>query len=536
MATDTVTIRISPEARDILKTQGKTYTQTILSTFQNANTNTNTVIDPTITDTKIGPLSRNSGKVQGVVFLSQAGHMFTSPPITVQKIKELLTNPYIASKLEKRALTFFPDRLLIEALDPKQNVDEEVTHTLQNMCSAEDVRLNERVLQADSNSYSYGMAFYNPVWVRRGGEIYIQQLRHLPAWSFDTMPLDRGISEVWSELLEGVIVNETTGEPEYWQRINNSTLETEQISNILTIKNPKDEGLAGNSKLIPLVQIIEMLKYCWNTDMQAIHRAGSPIFFLKITNPRSAEDPSTGGVSDVDYGNMIISGWNKDKQYQLRENMEIISLPLSSEIDVLRTHDVLKAVIDDYFSISNMISKDGTLIGGSSIPELKLLNQAIRGLHNWILAPFETLLNKYFILNGFPDGWTVRLTIPLWEEDRTEQKLKAAETGIKGQCVDLDDLRELLQLEPADEKKKKSIEEFWKRNQPVIPEVQIPKKEEVPGNEEIPEEEEMKEKTQKEHIHEGEGEEINPISEVTSKKLNEQIDRLAKEIIKAVEA
>lgn len=521
MATDTVTIRITPEARDVLKAQGKTYTQTILSTFQN-------------TEQKIGPLSKNSGKVQGVVFLSQAGHAFTSPPISVGKIKELMTNPYIVSKLEKRALTFFPDRLLIEALDPQHNVNEEITHRLQHMCEAEDIRLNEKILQADSDSYAYGMAFYNPVWVRKGGEIFIQQLRHLPAWSFDTTPIDAGISNIWSELLEGVIINEKTGQPEYWQRINNNTLETEQISNILTIKNPKDEGLAGNSKLIPLVQIIEMIKFCWNTDMQAIHRAGSPIFFLKITNPRSEDDPSTGGVSDVDYGNMIISGWSKDKQYQLRENMEIVSLPISSEIDVLRTHDVLKSVIDDYFSISNMISKNGTLIGGSAIPEFKLLNQAIRGVHNWILAPFENLLNKYFILNGFPDGWTVRLTIPVWEEDKTEKKIKAAETGIRGRCVDLDDLRKLLDLEPADEEKKRSIEEFWEGKPYKIPEIPTPRPDLVSESDQIPEEDdEKKQKNQKAHVHK---EENDPIAEETAEEIKRELDKLANEILKVVVA
>lgn len=571
MATDTVQIRITPEAREALREQKNikdmSYSESIKQ-FTQAKTSP-PAESPPETQIKIGPLSRNSGKLQGVTFISQAGQVYNSPPITIAKVNELLINPYIASKLEKRASTYFPDRLIVEATDPQQNVNEEVTHILQNMCDMEDVRLNERVLQADVNSYSYGMAMYNPVWVRNGGEIFLQQLRHLPAWSFDTAPYQTGTYENWSPILYGVILNPETGKPEYWQRTDAYTLETEQITNILTVRNPKDEGLAGNSKLIPLIQVIEMIKYVWNTDMQAIHRAGSPIFFLKITNPRSAEDPQCNGVSDVDYGNLVISGWNKDKQYILRENMEIISLPIGTEIDVLKTHDVLKSVIDDYFSISNMISKDGTLIGGSSIPELKLLNQAIRGLHNWLLAPFETLLNQYFKLNGFPVGWTVKIKIPVWEEDKSEQNLKAADMGIKGQCVDLDDLRQLLGLEIADEKKKKSIEEFWtKKAEAMKPDPALlsgteidkdgnvkvkekdvedagieeeedtekGKEEKKEEKKESPDKKKKEEKTQKEpHAHEAEGDDYSdPIADSMTEHLNRQLDSLASKILKGL--
>jgi hypothetical protein len=141
--------------------------------------------------------------------------------------------------------------------------------------------------------------------------------------------------------------------------------------------------------------------------------------------------------------------------------MEIIPLPLDKSKNVIDSIELLLNVIDEYFSISNMISKDGTLIGGSSIPELKLLNQAIRGKHNWLLAPFEDLLNQYFPLNGFPEGWTVKLTIPVWDEDRSAVKQKAAQIGFLTKSVDLDDLRDLLDLESADATKKKSIQDFY---------------------------------------------------------------------------
>jgi len=474
----------------------------------------------------MGPLARNSGKEQGTIFISQTGEVFKSPKITVEKIKEMLQNPYIKTQLRRRSLTHFPDRVLIEALDPTQNVDEEVTHRLQNMCELEDVRLNEKIKQADSDSHNYGEAHYNPIWVRKGSEITLQKLRHLPAWSFDTCPISENIGLTWSALLSGVILGENG--PEYWQRQNDIQLQPIQITNILIVKDPQSEGLAGDSELLPLCQIVEMIKYGWNTEMQVIHRSGAPIFFIKITNPRPAEDPACDGVSDIAYANMVIKKASKNTQFILRDNMEIVNVPLDPKKDVLQTIDVLNAVIEDYFSISKMLSKGGALIGGSNISELKLLNQAIRGLHNWLLAPFEDLLNQYFTLNNFPEGWTVRLTIPVWDEDKTASDQKDAELGISGQCVDLDDLRQKLHYEPADDAKKASIEAFWASKVPAP--VASATLAQVPD-------EAKPAQFSKPAIHMHEGDDIqDPIADEMASKLSQALDKLSEEILGAYPA
>lgn len=461
--------------------------------------------------------------------------MYTSPAITADKLRETLQNVYVQSELSKRSLVFFPNSVKIEALDPQQEINEEMTHHLQNMIDAAEVKLTSRVKQADSDSYNWGMGAFNPVWMRRGNEIYLAKLRHLPAWSFDQAPTTVSMMETWSDILQGVVLNEK-GQPAYYQRQDSYASDPVEIKNILIVKNPQDEGLAGDSKLISLAQILEMLKYCWNIEMQAANRAGAPIFFIRITDPQAACE-ANGWVSDVAYANMIIKNWSKNKQFVLRDNMEIINLDVGQQVDVLPMIEVLKKIIEDYFSISKMISKDGTLIGGSSGPELQLLNQAIKGCHNWLLSPFEDLLNQYFVMNGFPDGWTVRLSIELNEPDRTEAKIKQAEVVIKGQCGDLDDLRALLpDLEPADDAKKKSIAEFWAK---FNKQTQAPALKE--GKTEEAEEEEPAQMTnqvraiqnKKEVKKEVTAEEI--ITDI-SEDMEEQLDRLANEIYGFLEA
>ena len=448
MASELVNVKVKPETRDLIKagkSEGQTYDEVLTSVMN-----------------KQGGTSQTSGTTssEGVVFLSSAGQTFIAPELSVQTLSEMVENPYIAQKLVNESLLYFPSGLKVEAKDPKGQVDEDVTNDLRKMLGVLGCALSEKIKQAKYDSKVYGMSFFNPIWEYEDGAIQLKKLRHLPAWSFFKSPMNADTSRIYSVLLQGVIISETTGEIEYWQTQDSG--ETIRINNIMTVKNPQDEGLAGDSKVIQLYDIIQMIKFGWNVELQAIARAGAPIFFLKITKPKKATDPGTGGVSDIALGNSIISKWSTKKQFLLRENMEIVPLPLTQKIDVLAPINVLEKLIDKYFSVTEQVKKEGATIGGNALSELKLLNRAIQSVHTWLLPPFENLVNQYFIKNMFPPGWSCSIAYDVWDTDDRELNIKQVEAAMKGNAVDLDDIRAKCGFDPADDKKRASIEEYNK--------------------------------------------------------------------------
>jgi hypothetical protein len=93
---------------------------------------------------------------------------------------------------------------------------------------------------------------------------------------------------------------------------------------------------------------------------------------------------------------------------------------------------------------------------------LKLLNRAIQSVHTWLLPPFEDLVNQYFIKNMYPVGWSCSISYDVWDTDDRELNIKQAETAMKGNAVDLDDIRAKCGFEPADDKKRASIDAYNK--------------------------------------------------------------------------
>lgn len=443
-----VNVKVTEGAREILrqaKEEGQTYSEVLESSL--------------VTDRLNKAPSVDGGSQEGVIYLSSTGVSFETAPFNIKTLTRMLENPYIAMKLNLNTVLYFPSQLKAKATDPGGTVSEEVSKDISDMIGIDGCSLSERIKQAEYDSRCYGVSLYNPVWDNSSGVDLLTSVRHLPSWSFSRAP--DGYDKTYSLLLPGITINPQTNEIEYWQiQEDGNPL---QIKNIMSVKNPRDEGLAGDSKLAPLYDFINMLKFGWNVELQAIARAGSPIFFLKITKPRKATDAGTGGISDVSLGNKILSSWSTSKQHLLRENMDIVGLPVNQKIDVMSAIERMESMIDSYFSLTNEIKQEGSRIGGSDLSELKLLNRAIQGIHSWLLAPFEKLVNEYFIRNGFPDGWHCKLYYEAWEEDDREIRIKQVETGLNGDAVDLADIRAKLDFEPADEAKIKSILEFNKQ-------------------------------------------------------------------------
>lgn len=442
------TVRVTNATRDAINAlPGKSANDAI----------TNLIMQPETFQAPTVKAGNNTKREEGVVFIGSSGTVYSSPTIDADKIVQFLDNPYLRSALNSYMNIMFPAPVEVEVVDAEGEVDEDLTEQFRQHTDKPTIRINELIKKTFLQRYCFGSGIINPVWKRTGNEVIPENFRVLPSSSFDTLP--DGVDDVYSSIMQGVILNDK-GEVEVWQRQSATDWQPKQITNFFMVKDPMDEGLAGDSRLVPLIAILDMLKYAWNTEMQSANRAGSPVLFIKVSEPKKA-NANNGGVSDVDYANAILKNWSKNKQYQLRENMEIVEIKGNNTKNILETIAVLEQVINDYFSPTKLISKDGSHPLGSSGPELQLLNQAIQSEHRWLEDQFEQLLNRYFLYNAYPEGYRVKLHIPILEPDQGELNIKKVQIGIKGQALDLDDIRELLGMEAADDEKRAKIAEFW---------------------------------------------------------------------------
>ena len=441
---------------------------------------------------------KGATKEEGVVWLSSSGGYYTEPEITADKLHDLRHNIYGKGLARKQKNLIFTEKFSIEVIDKKGDIDEDLQKTLTKL--SDSVQLWTKMQMAFADVFWDGIGIFNPVWGNENNEYTLQNLRHLPARSFDTQPsiADR----IWSQVLQGIILN-AKGEIEYWQT-NDDATEPVLIKNVFTVKEPDSTELAGEPIILPLVPILEMLKFTWNAQMQRVNRTGAPIILMRITNPEKASIKN-GNMGDVEYGNLFLKHWGKDNAYNLRGNMETVDPHITDTTTAIDTIDALNNILIDYLSPASFIStKTGQLIGGTDRPQEEILQHYIRGVHNWLEDAFALLLNQYLEYNHY-EGYTVRLHIPEPTADRSELKLKQAVEGFKAKSLLINELRERFDAEKLDEE---GIEELIKLYERLAPKAggfeaametatEITLKKETPEKVEKSLEEELKETSDK---------------------------------------
>ncbi|MCK9521374.1 MAG: hypothetical protein M0R74_20470, partial [Dehalococcoidia bacterium] len=127
----------------------------------------------------------------------------------------------------------------------------------------------------------------------------------------------------------------------------------------------------------------------------------------------------------------------------------LVNLGLAETATALETIQALDQLIGNYFSPTKAISKDGTLIGGSSNPEYDLYMSYIQGQQSWVEAAFEYLLQPYLDVNGY-DGYRIMVDIPSPQVEKSELWLKVAEVGHKTQTLSINERRKILSWTGAD--------------------------------------------------------------------------------------
>lgn len=399
-------------------------------------------------------ITLESGKQSGTIYISSTGDYFEVPKIDADLIRDLRSNIYLAGIIRKEILLVFTDKYSLEIKDEKGDVDEELGKTVTSMCNAPDVKLWSVMQTAYADIFSYGPAMFNPVWGYVDGtmEYTLKQFRYLPAYTFKDAPYTD--YTIQGEIIQGIVLNDKN-EIEYHQVDADGVIQ--KLDNVIAIKDPTAPEIAGKSIILPLIPMLAMMKFSWKAQMQQVNRIGAKIFFLKIDDPQEAS-ALNGNVSDIAYGSELIKKWSKDLAYLLRGNMTVIDPGFKDDSNNLEIINALHKALIDYISPSSLISGEKGVLGGSDSSREQLLFKYIEGIHTWLEAAFEPLVQKYLDYNGFED-YTVKIHIPSPSIDKSDMKAKQAEVLSKTRSGRINEIRALLDQPELDEEGLEELKE-----------------------------------------------------------------------------
>ncbi len=399
----------------------------------------------------------------GVVYISSMGNYFKSPEITADIIHDFESNVYAKGLAQKQNNLIFGDPYTIEVLDAAGNQDEELELELAQMCDAPDVSLWSQIQIARTERFWYGCYLSNPVWEYVDNKYTLTKLRHLPSRSFADAPTT-GNNLIYSQLLQGITLDDSNN-IEYWQ-VQDDTGIPIKIEDVFMVKDPTDTDLAGTAIIIPIVPIVSMLKFVWDTQMQQANRTGAKILFIKVTDPQPASTLN-GNVGDMDAAKEILEFWGKNNAFPLRGNMEIIDPQIKDDSNNLEIISALNQMLIDYVSPINLITAadDSSKLGGSDSQRMEMILRWIKSEHSTYEDRFSDLLQIYLDANGYVD-YTVKVHIPTPDIDSSEIDLKRADTGARNKALTTNEIRVLLGAEELSDEDLAVLEEFYKRNQP----------------------------------------------------------------------
>ncbi|MDD2404804.1 MAG: hypothetical protein PHI56_09710, partial [Victivallaceae bacterium] len=336
------------------------------------------------------------------------------------------------------------------------------TSALEDMAASDTVQLDYALQRAWRDVAEYGPSLHNPVLDYEGSEYRLQKLRRLPPESFSRAGAT--YSTIKNRILPGICLNTTSNQVEYWQ--SQSSGGVKKIENVFMITDPLSGELGGTPFIVPIVPIVTMLNFSWQGQLQKVNRFGAGgIFFLKVTNPKG---------DDRQYAQTILRNMEKNTAFQLRENMEVVNLGINESGSALETITELGMQIRQFFSPASLISKDGTLIGGSSGPEFELYMAYVGGTQRWLERACRRLLNPWLVANGYAPRYRIAVDIPSPTVDKSELLINLAKAGYETRSMSTNERREVLALagaplKPLDEEGLETLEHEYEGAAPLSP-------------------------------------------------------------------
>ena len=377
-----------------------------------------------------------------IYLLNQSGTWYKAPKIDVDKVMKYRENIYLKGALDKLQRILFGEKYKIVVDSPdKENATPkelqfcgEVATQIQKMCDKKDVRLWYNMQRGWRDVCEWGPALFNPVWDYDGPEYKLMKLRRLAPETFNTTSCVASPTfNVRNRILSGITLDRDGETIAFYQK--QRTGMAKKLENVFMLTDPISGEIGGEPMVLPVYYILPMMNFGWQKVMQQANRLGAGgHFFIKVTSPQG---------DDQEFAQKILKNINSNVAYQIRDNMEIINVPITEHAAAVNVIDALSKVIQDYFSPSSTIAKDGMMIGGSSEFEFNLYASYIEGIHSWLSDSFGLLLQEYLDANAY-DDYSVRIEIFGSKMVRTAFFLQVATTGFQIRALDVNERRALL--------------------------------------------------------------------------------------------
>lgn len=385
---------------------------------------------------------------EGVVYISQSGTFWSAPEIDADTLRAALEDEFLREQLDKASSKIFNGMYRITVRDQDGEEDEDLTKHVMGMFERPKVALWSRMKQSWEDIWGPGAFICRPVWKRDGAEVVLDQLMRFDPFSFNTAPSEH-MGDVYCDILQGIVLNDS-GETEFWQTQDSSGQPVKLKPGVVLLKDPTSTKLGGTSKAVYLVPVVKMRTFCADSQMQKVNRIAAPIFFIKVTNP-SEEDKK--------YAQYILKNWGKDVAFQVRENMEIVTLDLKDSDTALTTIQWLESRLEAPFRGASNLDKEGGSIGGNAAAQKDESDDWVAGQRTMIEDLWEGLLQEYLDRNGY-DGYTIEVKIAEQKQNPGYVEARQAEIGATTGCMGINEMREKLGLGPlSDEEIDKMLEE-----------------------------------------------------------------------------
>lgn len=368
----------------------------------------------------------------GIVYVSQSGVFWSSPDVTVETIMEALSDEYLREQLDKASSKIFNGMYSLSVRDRDGEPDDELANRLRLMAERPSCAMWSRMKQSWEDMWTLGAFICRPVWKRDGSETVLDAIMRLPPESFASAPPD---DSYWTcgELLQGVAVDED-GKYEFWQTQDSTQDPVRLKPGVVLFKDPASSRCAGTSRAAYAVPLIKMRRFCADSQMQKVNRIASPIFFIKVSNP---------GKDDKEYAQALLRNWGKDTAFQLRPNMEVVTLDLTDNETALNTIRWLEGRIEAPFRGASNLDKEGASIGGNAAAQKDESDDWVAGQRTIVEDAFESLLQQYLDLNGY-DGYSVELSIAVKRSSPGDLELRQAQLGYQSRALSVNEVRERL--------------------------------------------------------------------------------------------